>query len=79
MEYRSGTVSYVAAATTVAAGIAEELGPVPRGAAVFECGQMVLLMPHRAFESIAPIAPDCWPTLFSLGLRGGKLAARCQR
>lgn len=62
MECRSGAVSYVVVATTVAAGIAEELRPVPRGAVVFECDQMVLLMPRRAFESIAPITPDSWPT-----------------
>lgn len=62
IECRSGRVSYVVVATTAAGGIAEELRPVPRGAVVFECDQLVLLVPRHAFESIAPITPDSWPT-----------------
>ncbi|WP_404479156.1 PRC-barrel domain containing protein [Novosphingobium sp. BL-52-GroH] len=62
IECRSGAVSYVVVATTVAAGIAEQLRPVPRDAIVFECDQLVLLMPRDAFEAIVPITPDSWPT-----------------
>lgn len=57
----SGEVSYIVVSTTNAAGLDEQLRPVPREDCEFSCDRVVLTLSPAAFHAIAPLGPGAWP------------------
>lgn len=61
IECRSGCISYVVVSSTNAAGLAEELRPVPRDAIHISCERLALTIDRAVFEAIDPLPPAEWP------------------
>jgi hypothetical protein len=61
IECRSGEVSYVVVATSSAAGLEEQLRPVPARSIGFGCDLLTLAISRGAYEAIAPLDGEAWP------------------
>jgi hypothetical protein len=61
IECRSGEVSYVVVATSSAAGLEEQLRPVPARSIGFGCDLLTLAISRGAYETIAPLDGEAWP------------------
>ncbi|MFK4872180.1 PRC-barrel domain-containing protein [Novosphingobium sp. ZW T3_23] len=61
IECRSSEISYVVVATSSAAGLEEQLRPVPARSIDFGCDRLTLEISRGEYEAIAPLHGEAWP------------------